>query len=158
MTPYEELLEIAVNEGVTVIDYDLDKETMGLYCDGFILIDKSANPEEKYCTLAEELGHYFTACENIVETDSIEKCKQEQRGRRWGYEKILPLETIIDAVIDGYDNIALLTERLDVTPEYLQDALIYYNQKHGPKLEYHDHIVVFSDGSLIVHPILDDIV
>ena len=104
------------------------------------------------------MGHHFTASADIYNLDTAEQRKQEQRGRRWGYEKILPLETIIDAVIDGYDNIALLTEELDVTPEYLQDALIYYNQKHGPKLEYHDHIVIFSDGSLIVHPILDDII
>ncbi len=158
MTPYEELLEIAKNEGVTVVDYDLGEKLSGLYCDGYVLINKNSDAAEKYCTLAEELGHYYTATENIVEADTIDKCRQEQQGRRWGYEKILPLETIIDAVINGYDNIALLTEELDVTPEYLQDALIYYNQKHGPELEYHDHIVFFSDGSLIVHPILDDII
>ena len=155
---YEELLVIAENEGVTVIEYDFESNTQGMYCDGFAFIDKSASSTEKCCTLAEELGHHFTASADIYNLDTAEQRKQEQRGRRWGYEKILPLETIIDAVIDGYDNIALLTEELDVTPEYLQDALIYYNQKHGPKLEYHDHIVIFSDGSLIVQPILDDII
>lgn len=155
---YEELLVIAENEGVTVIEYDFKSSTRGMYCDGFAFVDKSASDTEKCCTLAEELGHHFTASADIFNLDTLDQRKQEQLGRRWGYEKILPLETIIDAIIDGYDNLSLLADQLNVTPEYLQEALIYYGQKHGPELEYHDHIVVFSDGSVIVHPILDDII
>ncbi len=158
MTPYEELLEVASNEGVTVIDYDLGEKIRGLYCDGYILIEKHAGTEERYCTLAEELGHHFTAASNIVETDSIDKCKQEQLGRRWGFENILPVQKIIDAIINGCDTLYAIAEQLEVTPEYLQDALKYYSQKYGPDISYGDYVVVFSSESLIVHPILDDII
>lgn len=156
MTPYEELLDIAKNEGVAVVDYDLGESLSGLYCDGCVLINKNSNASERYCTLAEELGHHYTATSNIVETNTIDKCRQEQLGRRWGYEKILPLERILDAIIEGYDNLADLAEQLEVTPEYMQEALVYYSQKHGTSIDYHEHRVIFSDASVIVHPLLDE--
>lgn len=158
MTPYEELLEIAASEGITVIDYDLGDKTSGLYCDGIILVNKNSDEIEKYCTLAEELGHHCTASCNIVETDTIEKCKEEHLGRRWGFETILPIENIIDTVIDGCDNFYVIAEYLNVTPEYLHEALEYYCQKYGPEVEYGDYLVIFSAESLIVHPMLDDII
>ncbi len=158
MTAYEELLEYAVNEGITVIDFELGDKTKGLYCDGYVFIDKHCAESEKLCALAEELGHHYTASSNIVCLDTMEKRKQEQLGRRWGYETILSLERILDAIIEGYDNLADLAEQLYVTPEYLQEALVYYGQKHGSSLDYHDHRVIFSDASVIVHPLVDDVV
>lgn len=157
MTAYEELLEYAVNEGITVIDFELGDKTKGLYCDGYVFIDKHCAESEKFCALAEELGHHYTATSNIVSLDTMEKRKQEQLGRRWGYETILSLERILDAIIEGYDNLADLAEQLYVTPEYLQEALLYYGQKHGAEIMYHDHRVIFSDASVIVHPLVDDV-
>ena len=155
---YDELLIVAENEGVTVVEYEFDGKYSGLYCDGYAFIDKTASNIQKCCTLAEELGHHFTAASNIVETDSIDKCKQEQLGRRWGFENILPVQKIIDAIINGCDTLYAIAEQLEVTPEYLQDALKYYSQKYGPDISYGDYVVVFSSESLIVHPILDDII
>jgi len=158
VTPYEELLEVASNEGVTVVDYELGEKMLGLYCDGYILIGKQAGANERYCTLAEELGHHFTAASNIVELDNIDKCKQERLGRRWGFEKILPLNKIVSAIIDGYDNLPTLAEQLEVTPEYLQETLVYYGQKYGPRMEYNGYIVLFSDVSITVYPAMDEII
>lgn len=156
MTAYEELLEYAVNEGITVIDFELGDKTKGLYCDGIAFINKNCCTAEKFCTLAEELGHHYTATSNIICLDTLEKRKQEQLGRRRGYETILSLERILDAIIEGYDNLADLAEQLEVTPEYLQEALVYYGQKHGTSIDYHEHRVIFSDASVIVHPLLDE--
>ena len=36
MTPYEALLEYAVNEGIKVVDFELGERMKGLYCDGYI--------------------------------------------------------------------------------------------------------------------------
>ena len=66
MTAYEELLEYAVNEGITVVDFELGDKTKGLYCDGVAFINKNCCTAEKFCTLAEELGHHYTASANIV--------------------------------------------------------------------------------------------
>lgn len=155
---YEELLIVAENEGVSVVEYDFKGTARGMYCDGFAFIDKAASSVQKCCTLAEELGHHFTAASNIVELDNIDKCKQERLGRRWGFEKILPLNKIVSTIIDGYDNLPTLAEQLEVTPEYLQETLVYYGQKYGPRMEYNGYIVLFSDVSITVYPAMDEII
>lgn len=159
MVSYEELLQLAYEQGVQVVDFDFEGDMTGYYCNNVAFISKDMDEDkEKKCILAEELGHHFTTVGDITGEDTIDKCKQEQLGRRWGFETIVPIEDIIDAIIDGYDRIYLAAEQLDVTPEYLQEALIYYSQKYGPEMEYGDYIVIFSNESLIVHPILDDII
>lgn len=159
MVDYEELLQIAYDQGVQVVDFDFEGDMTGYYCNNVAFIDKNTTEnKEKKCILAEELGHHFTAVGDITGEDTIEKCKQEQLGRRWGFEALLPINDILDVIIDGYDCLYLAAEQLDVTPEYLQEALVYYSQKYGPQMEYGDYIIMFSDSSLIVHPILDDII
>lgn len=159
MVSYEELLQLAYDQGVQVVDFDFEGDMTGYYCNNVAFIDKNTDENrEKKCILAEELGHHFTTVGDITGEDTIDKRKQEQLGRRWGFEAIIPIEDIIDVIIDGSDCIYLAAEQLDVTPEYLQEALIYYSQKYGPEMEYGDYIIMFSDSSLIVHPILDDII
>lgn len=158
MTPYEHLLQYAEKDGVIVVECDFESSLQGLYCDGIVFINKDTTSVEKFCTLAEELGHHHTACGNIVELDTLDKRKQELLGHRWGIEKALPLSYIVDAVIDGYSNLAELAEHLEVTPEYLQEAIVYYGQKHGSGMEYRGHLIYFNDESMIVSPIVDDVV
>lgn len=159
MVDYEELLQIAYDQGVQVVDFDFEGDMTGYYCNNVAFIDKNTTEnKEKKCILAEELGHHFTAVGDITGEDTIEKCKQEQLGRRWGFEALLPINDILDVIIDGYDCLYLAAEQLDVTPEYLQEALVYYSQKYGPQMEYGDYIAIFPNESLIVHPILDDVI
>lgn len=158
MTPYEELLQTADNSGITVLEHDFRGSARGIYCDGIVILNKNCSTVEKYCTLAEELGHHHTASSNIIELDTLDKRKQEMLGHRWGIERLLPLSYIIDAVIDGYSNLAELAERLEVTPEYLQEAIVYYGQKHGSGMEYKNHLIYFNEESLIVSPIMNDVI
>lgn len=159
MTSYEELLQTAYNQGIQVIDYEFEGNMSGYYCNNVIFIDKNAqDDQERKCILVEELGHHFTAVGDLTGEDTIEKCKQEQLGRRWGFDTILPIDEIVDAVIDGCDNFYSIAEYLDITTEYLHEALRYYSQKYGPEAEYGDYLVIFSEESLIVHPMLVDII
>ena len=158
MTPYETLLEYAVNEGIKVVDFELGERMKGLYCDGYIFLNKDCDEIEKRCILAEELGHHYTASSNIVRLDTMDKKKQELLGHRWGIEKLLPLSYIIDAIIDGCNGFAELAEQLEVTPKYLQEAIIYYGQKHGSGMEYRGHLIYFNDESMIVSPIVDEVI
>lgn len=158
MTPYEELLQTANQDGIAVLEYDFIGNTKGIYCDNVVILNKNCSTIEKYCTLAEELGHHHTATSNIIELDTMDKMKQELLGHRWGIEKILPLSYIIDAMIHGCSSFPELAEQLEVTPEFLQEAITYYGQKHGSGMEYKNHLIYFSDESLIVSPIVDDVI
>lgn len=152
MTRYEELLDIAEKEGITVIEYDFSGDTLGLYCDGCIFINKWANSIEKACTLAEEIGHHSTASENIFRMESLESRKQEILGRNWGIKQVLLFDDIIDAIIGGCERLSEIAEHLDITEDFLSEALGYFLQKNGPRIEYDDYTVILSANSVIVHP------
>ncbi|MED4184606.1 ImmA/IrrE family metallo-endopeptidase [Priestia megaterium] len=113
----------------------------GLYYDGRILIDKNLDETEKYCILAEELGHHFTTVGNILNQDSIVNRKQEKLARRWGYNEILFLSRLIEAFHNNCTNRYETASFLNVTEKFLQEALDWYKEKYG--------VCTFYDGYLI---------
>lgn len=160
MTSYEELLQQAYDQGIQVIDYEFEGNMTGYYCNNVAFINKNAaNDQERKCILAEELGHHYTAVGDLTGEDTLSKRKMELLGRKWGYNALIPFEDIISILVSSKcENLVSLAEQLEVTPEYLQEALKYYSQKYGPEINYGDYVVVFSNESLIIHPILDDII
>lgn len=145
---YEDLLEIAEKEGVNVVEFEFTSDIKGLYCDGMIAITTSADGDiERKCILAEELGHYFSNIGDITGDK-----KQELRGRKWGYEALICLEDIVDAVVGGCEYLADLAEQLGITEQYLSEALSYFSRKYGDCVEVNGYIVRFSDQSLAVYP------
>lgn len=126
MTTYEDLLNEAYKEGITV------KEKPLKYSDGRIKGNKIAirksieTDKEKACILAEELGHYYTTVGNILNQNDSNNRRQELIARKWAYEKILPIENILFAVQDGHTEIWDMAEYLDVDEKFLRDALKCY--------------------------------
>ncbi len=126
MTTYEDLLNEAYKEGITV------KEKPLKYSDGRIKGNKIAirksieTDKEKACILAEELGHYYTTVGNILDQNDSNNRRQELIARKWAYEKILPIENILFAVQDGHTEIWDMAEYLDVNEKFLRDALKCY--------------------------------
>ena len=107
MTTYEDLLNEAYKEGITV------KEKPLKYSDGRIKGNKIAirksieTDKEKACILAEELGHYYTTVGNILDQNDSNNRRQELIARKWAYEKILPIENILFAVQDGPNHVSV---------------------------------------------------
>lgn len=126
MTTYEDLLNEAYKEGITV------KEKPLKYSDGRIKGNKIAirksieTDKEKACILAEELGHYYTTVGDILDQNDSNNRRQELIARKWAYEKILPIENILFAVQDGHTEIWDMAEYLDVDEKFLRDALKCY--------------------------------
>lgn len=122
MTKYEELM--AEYEHLHIEERPMKNN--GLYADDCVWINKDMASNRKYCTLAEEIGHYETSCGNILDQDDVINRKQERRARQWAYKKLLPIENIQFAASDGYTQIWEMAEYLDVDEEFLREALIYY--------------------------------
>ena len=157
---YDEMLEIASNEGIQVIEFDFSDTNMsGYYCDDIVFIDKnSASTIEKKCVLAEEIGHHFTAAAgDITEANDVTKLKIENLGRQWGYNQLISIEDIVYSIIGGCETAADIADHLDITEEFLSEATAYYAKKYGYETIIADHRVLFSDCSIIVHPLLEDI-
>ncbi|MBD5465894.1 MAG: ImmA/IrrE family metallo-endopeptidase [Lachnospiraceae bacterium] len=109
-----------------------------------IAIRKDLSNIEKGCVLAEELGHYHTTVGNILDQSSASNRKQELRAKVWAYNKLIGLTGIISSYEYGCDSIHDTAEFLDVTEEFLSDALQYYKSKFGIYTIVDNYIIYFE--------------
>ena len=129
---YEKLLQEAHNERIEVVDITFKGRIKGLYYNQVIALNKNIDTiAEKTCILAEELGHYYTTAGNILDQKKIQNRKLERRARAWAYKKLVPLYKLVEAYKDGIKNRFELAEYLQVTEEFLDEALKYYKEKYG---------------------------
>lgn len=132
MNEYEYLQNEACEDGVEVIDYKFEsKRINGLYCDGTVAIRKDLNSIEKTCTLAEELGHHHTSVGNILDLSEAQNRKQERQARLWAYNKQIGLLSLVRAYEHNCSNAHEIAEYLEVTEEFLHEAIECYRDKYG---------------------------
>ena len=86
---------------------------------------------EKACVLAEELGHFYTSTGNILDMSDTSNRKQELRARLWAYNKQIGLRGLIDCYKANCKSIHEMAEYLDVTEEFLLEAIECYRSKYG---------------------------
>lgn len=156
MNKLEKLEQDAFDDKVRVYDFYLGEETLkGFYTDGNIAINTSVNDSrEKTCVLAEELGHYHTTTGDILDQSDTMNRKQEYRARLWGYNRLIGLMGIINAYIHGCQTLYEMAAYLDVTEEYLREAIFCYKNKYGVYKKI-DNYVVYFEPCLKVCEILD---
>ena len=105
---------------------------------------------EKTCILAEELGHYYTSSGDILDQQDISNRKQERRARVWAYDLLIGLSGIVKAYRHGCSNLYEMADYLEVTEEFLRDALERYRQKYGIYTTIDHHIIYFEPHLAIV--------
>lgn len=154
---YEVLLNTADQAGLTVKEKPLS-ESDGLIKGNRIAIRKDIPTQaEKSCVLAEELGHYFTSAGNILDQTDIVNRKQEYRARLYGYNLQIGLRGIISAHTAGCRNLYEMADYLDVTEEYLKEALDCYRSKYGEYVKVDNYMIYFIP-SLAVLEITDNVI
>lgn len=109
-----------------------------------IAIRKNLSTKEKGCVLAEELGHYYTTVGNILDQSDLYNRKQELRARSWAYDKLIGLEGIVIAYQNGCRNLEETADFLNVTEEFLSDALINYERKYGTGVKFSEYEICFT--------------
>ena len=109
-----------------------------------VLVNPALSPREKYCVLAEEAGHHYRTCGNIIDLSDARKRKQERAGRAWAYEHLLPLSDIARAWLSGIVTVWDLADHFEVTEDFLLVALEYYHQKYGEIADLGGVIVQFD--------------
>ena len=109
-----------------------------------ILIRKDMKTTQKSCVLAEELGHYHTTVGDILDQSNIENRKQEQHARAWAYNKMIGLVGIIKAYEHNCHSLHETAEFLNVTEEFLKEALKYYKRKYGDCTTIDNYIIYFE--------------
>ena len=66
------------------------------------------------------------------------------RGRIYAYNKLIGLMGIIDAYKNNCQNLSESAEYLDVTEEFMEEALQYYRGKYGKYVTVDNYIVYFE--------------
>ena len=157
MNELERLEQIASDEGINVDYIPFHSHRIkGLCCGESIAIhDAIPTMAEKSCVLAEELGHYHTSSGNILDLSDVRNRKQEYRARLYGFDLRIGLIGIVRAYEYGCRNRFEIAEYLDVTEEYLDEALTCYRQRYGVFTTV-DNYVIYFIPSLIVYKTVND--
>ena len=142
---YENLLDEAVNDNLYVMEnLAFDSNSKGLISNDVIGLNKNIHTsKERACVLAEELGHYYTSVGCIVDLNNLSNSQQEQRARLWGYNRLIGLCGLIDAYKAGCRCRYEIADYLDVTEEFLQDAIEKYTSKYGIYTVINNFVVYF---------------
>lgn len=152
---YEALLKQADNKGLIVKEKNLLNND-GLINNNRIAIRKTIDTQvEKSCVLAEELGHYHTTYGNILDQSETMNRKQEYRARLYGYNLKIGLLGIIQAYENGCRSLHEIADYLEVTEEYLKEAIGRYKSKYGVCVSI-DNYVIYFIPKLAVLRIMDN--
>lgn len=141
---YEELK--TKHKDLNIVEMDLSevKGLKGLYFDGNIALERKMSQTEKSCVLAEELGHYYTTSGNILDQTDVSNRKQEYRARLYGFNLKIGLMGLIRAFEHGCRSASDIAEYLDVTEEYLKEAVDCYRSKYGVYATVDNYVVYFT--------------
>ena len=141
---YEILLEESDSAGLIVKEKPL-KYNNGRIKGRRVAIRKDINTTtEKGCVLAEELGHYYTSTGNILDQSSVLNRKQELHARAWAHDKMIGIVGIISAYKHGCRTKYDIAEYLEVTEEFLLEALEHYKSKYGTCTQVDNYIIYFE--------------
>lgn len=100
--------------------------------------------QKNHGVLAEELGHYYTTSGNILDQTDISNRKQEYRARLYGFNLKIGLMGLVRAFEHGCRSVSDIAEYLDVTEEYLKEAVDCYKSKYGVYATVDNYAVYFT--------------
>ena len=143
MNNYEQLLN-EYDDKVCVVEKRFKSKAKGLCKGKKIGISKDiTTSSEKACVLSEELGHYYTTVGNIINLSDAQNRKQERQARLWAYNNRIGLYGLIRAYEHGCTSRYDIAEYLNVTEEFLEDAVNTYRDKYGVYTTIDNYIVYF---------------
>lgn len=143
---YEELLEESTTNDVYVIENaDFKSKADGLINGNVIGINRNIRTSrERTCILAEELVHYHTTVGDIIGQASNSDRRQELRARGWAYNRLIGLTGIVNSYKHGCCSLSETADYLDVTEEFLTEAIRYYRNKYGHFATIDNYVIYFE--------------
>lgn len=141
---YEELLKTSDSLQLTVREKNLQSSDGRIRGRRVAIRKDLPTQTAKACTLAEEIGHYATSSGDIIEQSDVRSRQQELRARAWGYDLMIGLSGLISAYEAGCRTRWELAEYLEVTEEYLQEAIERYRAKYGVYTTFEGYTIFFE--------------
>ena len=141
---YDEILELVTDNDLDIREQPLTVHDGLIYGHRIAIRKDLPTQKAKSCVLAEELGHYYTTVGNILDQSYISNRKQELHARMWGYDHLIGLTGLVSAAKSGCCNIYEIAEYLDVTEEYLLEAINAYKSKYGAGTVINNYWITFE--------------
>jgi hypothetical protein len=79
-----------------------------------------------------------------LDQSTTSNIKQEKRARNWGYEALIEPEDFIMAYKNGCKNKFDVAEYLNVTEEFLLEAIKHFQEKYGPCYKMGRYLLYFE--------------
>lgn len=148
---YENLLDEASSDGICVIENaDFKSKAEGLINGDVIGISKRVRSfKKRACILAEELGHFYTTSGDIINQSTVSNRKQEMHARLWAYNNLIGLSGIISAYKYGCQSVHETAEYLDVTEDFLLEAINCYKNKYGICATVDNYVIYFEPVTVL---------
>ena len=140
---YEELLILSDSKKLVVKEKNIPGYGGRLYKNRIAINRSLPTQAEKYCVLAEEIGHHCTTTGNILDQSDTMNRKQEYRARLYGYNLRVGLIGIIQAYEACCRNLHEMAEYLDVPDNYLVDVIDCYRSKYGQYVAVDNYMIYF---------------
>ena len=151
MTEIEKLEQEAYEQHVPVDYVSFKNDHLhGLYINGSIALKIGMTSAQTADTLAEELAHHYITVGNILDLNNTSNRKQERLARLRAYNRRIGLSGIIAGYRANCHSRHELADYLDVSEEFLAEALECYREKYGEYTELDDYVIVF-EPALGVH-------
>lgn len=114
-----------------------------------VVLDPKQTKAEQKSRLAEELGHHYTTPRGHAVTPSQRTRKAEAAARRWAFRYVVSFTSIIEAWDSGARNIHEMAAALEVSEDFLIEALRHYNDAYGDHAICGDVMITFNPVSVI---------
>ncbi|HAZ6321154.1 TPA: ImmA/IrrE family metallo-endopeptidase [Staphylococcus aureus] len=130
--------EIPIDDGKSLGNFE------GFYDNGVILINKNLSETRKAEVLYEELAHHKLTYGNILDQSKWINRKFENYARRHGFISAVPLREIVEAYNYGVRNLYELSEYLQLSEEYILEAIEQYKKIYGIGTHYGEYSITFE--------------
>ncbi len=147
---YEELLIEADNNNLITKEKPLLANAGRIRGNRIAIKKDIPTQKEKACVLAEELGHFYTSTGNILDMEDAGNRKQEAHARLWAYNRQIGLQGIISCYKANCRTLHDMAEHLDVTEEFLNDAIECYRSKYGLCVQLDNYVIGFQPSLYIM--------
>lgn len=150
MCNYERLVLDANMMGLEIVEKNFKSNAKGICKGKKIGIRKGMSETEKACILAEEIGHYYTTVGNILDQRDAGNRKQEMIARKWAVDKMISIEDLFRAADQPCNTLFEIAEYLEVTEEFLLEALEVFKKRYGHSYKYEGKTIVFCDHGFCI--------
>ncbi|HCY0768362.1 TPA: toxin [Staphylococcus aureus] len=116
----------------------------GVWLGDLILIKRGLSDREKAGILFEELAHIKLTYGDIADYSNFNNRKFENYARRHGFISAVPLREIVEAYNYGVRNLYELSEYLQLSEEYILEAIEQYKKIYGIGTHYGEYSITFE--------------